>query len=242
MSVVSWKTLSLYSDALKALAENFYIRTALRLTGEEFVSAFINPDHIDKLREVQALVGYVGTSTINSSLITTDGHSLAVHMAFVGSSPVSLPRYVSYGIQKSCPEPVKEKLTGWTDERVRIGTAIGDVLDAITHLNDQCGDLRAMSIMLPCLPTIMAQVSDDADNKTVKRARKLAGQKAFGSLPKLPMATKQRLLEASALVNAMTLTLDAPAAEMSRGDASVTGVSLVNGRQDGLFSSVGSFA
>ncbi len=241
MAVVSWKTLDVYNSSLISLAEKFFERTPLTLSGDEFIAAFIHPDHIEKLREVQALVGYVGTGACGSTLATSDGQSVNVSASFMGSSPVILPQYVKRGLQPTCPESVREKILAWIDDRVKFGTAFGDALDAIRYLNDSCGDLRAMSIMLPCLSTVMGMVSDDVDNKTVKRARKLSSQRAFGTLPKLPAATKQRLLEVSALVNSVTLVLDATPPEMQRGDARFFGGPLEYGRPSGLFGPAGSY-
>lgn len=241
MAVVSWKTLEVYTSSLKSLAEKFFDRTPLTLSGDEFVAAFIHPDHIEKLREVQALVGFVGSSSCSSTLATSDGQTATVGVSFYGSSPVILPQYVKRGLQPTCPQPVHDKIMAWIDDRVKFGTAFGDAIDAIGYLNDTCGDLRAMSIMLPCLATVMGQVSDDADNKTVKRARKLSSQRSFGALPKMPLATKQRLVEVSALVNSVTLVLDATPPEMQRGDARFFGGALEFGRQSGLFRSQGTY-
>lgn len=219
MSVISPRTLDTYVDALTALAGKFFSKTQLILSGDEFVSAFINPDHVAKLAEVQALVGYVGTSYIDTMISDSEGRHFKTTVGFVSNAPMILPRYIANGMQPTVPAAVDAKISAWVEERVRFGFAFGDTIDALRNLNDSCGDLRAMSVMLPCLPTIMGQISDDSENKTVKRARKLSGQRSYGTLPKLPAATKKRLLEVSAIVNSVTLALDAPDQTGKKHDA-----------------------
>jgi hypothetical protein len=68
----------------------------------------------------------------------------------------------------------------------------------------------------------MSNISEDGENKAVKKAQKLASIKRFGSLPRLPRQVTQRLSEVSALVNATTLMKDAPVPEMQRHYACFT--------------------
>lgn len=219
MSVFSYRTFENIEAAAGRLFTTFFGKMPLMLDPDEFIAAFINPEHIDKLKEVQEIVG-LGTPTWTRTTGTSSsGSTFSLYATFGGGAPVVLPRYVSAGLQPTCPDPVRQKITAWLDERVRFGDMFGDVRDALTWLNAQCADAEAMALLLPCLPTIMGRLSDDSNSKAVKRARKLTSIKSFGALPKLPVKVKQRMQEISAVVNSITLMLDAPDPELDRGHA-----------------------
>ncbi len=210
MPVYAYRMITDMTESLRNIGRNFFAKTPLVLSPDEFVAAFIDPDHVPKLREVQELVGFVGASSLYTSIPTSLGFKIKANIAFAGSAPIILPQYSRHGLQASCPDDIRAKVTKWADDRYSYGTAFGDAVDAIVWLNDQCGDLRAMSVMLPCIASVMSGISDQEDSKTNKRARKLVEQTRFGKLPKLPGPVKQRLMEVSALVNATTLVKDAP--------------------------------
>lgn len=235
MSVISIRTLDTYEAALRELAEKFFSKTRLFLSGDEFVSAFINPDHISKLSEVQTLVGRLGNAYTETTFSDGEGRHFKTMISFVSSAPTILPLYIAGGMQPTAPKAVNDKIMAWVTDRVKFGFAFGDAIDAMRNLNESCGDLRAMSVMLPCLPTIMGQVSTDGDNKTIKRARKLSDQRSYGTLPKLPVNIKQRLLEVSALVNSVTLMLDAPDQTGKKHDA-VIGTLALQTSETSIFS------
>lgn len=210
MSVFNYKRLSSVSDSLRAMARRFYGATALSLTPDEFIAAFISPEHVPTLRTVQEIVGFVGSTSATTVLLTSGGIALETYVSFGGTPPIILPLYMRAGIQPTCPDDVRAKIEGHADERYRMGCAFGDALDALTWLNDECGNAAAMAVMFPALTTVMASTSEDADNAEVKRARKLSQAKSFGSLPRTTPAQKQRLMEVSAIVNSMTLMADVP--------------------------------
>jgi hypothetical protein len=219
MPVYAFRMINDMHESLRRLAEQFYMHTQLALTPDDFIAAFIAPEHVTKLKEVQDLIGASGMSSTSTSLYASGGHACKVYVQFYGTSPVILPQYVRNGLQPTCPEELRERITTWVDQRLEYGQAFGDTIDAISYLNDECGDLRAMSLMLPCIGAIMANVSDDGESPVVKRARKLSEQTRFGRLPSLPPPVKQRLGEISALVNATTLVKDAVAPHRDAGTA-----------------------
>lgn len=210
MSVYSYRIISDIEYNVRQVAEMFFARTKLVLSPSEFIAAFINPEHIEKLRDVQELVGFVGQNSMGTTLASTTGSRYSVALTFTGNAPIIIPQYAGQGLQPTCPPDVLAKIVGWLDERTRFGNAFGDVMDAVSMLNEQCGDAAAMRVMLPCLPTIMASLHSSDDDTNTKRAKKVAQAKKFGSLPRLPQSIKQRLLEISAIVNSTALVKDAP--------------------------------
>lgn len=219
MPVYSYKTIDQLNTSLDNLAGNMFAKTPLVLTGDEFLEAFVSPDHVPMLREVQDICK-PGTGTlINTSLETADGECLTIRVEFNWQMPVIMPQYVRHGIQPTCPQGLRDKITAWVEERASFGRAFGDVKDALTFLNDNCGDARAMAVMLPCFATIMGGISTDGESSIVKRARKLTNVTSFGSLPRLPVQVKRRIAEAAAVVNASTLMSDAPYPVTKRYDA-----------------------
>ena len=222
MPVFAPRMLDQLLTSLKSLSDALYQRTPLILTGDEFISAFIDPDHVAKLKEVQALVGFSGHTSLETILANSAGQQFSVVTYFTVGSPVVLPQYTAKGLQPSVSEAVLAKISSWMDERTRFGEAFGDAYDALYNLNTSCGDAASMALVLPCLPTLMGRLSDDTQNSSVKKARKLSDVKSFGKLPKLPVRVKQRLLEISAIINSVTLMTDAQLPETDRGDAKIT--------------------
>lgn len=235
MAVFSPRAISDFDAALRRMASTFFDKTKLVLSGDEFIAAFIQPDHVPKLKEVQELVGFAGASFLNTTLFDSAGTGYSVQLMFTGSAPVIVPQYCGKGTQPNAPASVNAKLTEWLDERAKMGAAFGDTIDAMNFLNTACGDAQAMSLMLPCLPTIMGQVSDDAANRTVQRARKLTDIKSFGKLPALPPEVRRRLMEVSAIVNSVTLMLDAAPVEAPRHAATVSVQQIKNNPRRDMF-------
>ena len=219
MTVYSYRMLDLLKTSLENMAATLFSKTPLILGADEFLAAFVDPNHIPVLKQVEELCRPQTAAQATTILHTDDGEPLNMQIQFIGAAPVILPQYVRHGLQPTCPQEIKDKVTSWVAERVNFGRAFGDAQDAITYLNDNCGDVEAMSLMLPCLPSIMAGISTDGDSKTVKRAQKLTAIKRFGKLPRIPRAVTARLAEASALVNAVTLMQDAPMPTLVRYDA-----------------------
>ena len=244
MTAFSPKQFAELTGSLNSIASNFHDRTALTLTGDEFVDAFINPDHVEKLKDVEELVGMVASGSFNSE-ITVGAELATVSVWFAGKQPIIVPRYTRHGLQPTASQAVRDKIEGWINERVRIGVAFGDAHDALRYLNDTCGDAKAVAVMLPCLVTIMSTVSTDPDSKTTQRARKIAAKSSFGTLPALPLEVKNRLREIAAVVNGAAMTTDAPLSSSGlRSGSALIKMSGHNGSRPHLFhgaQAVGSF-
>lgn len=217
--VFGTRMLDMLETSLRQISQKIFGPSALVLKPDEFVRAFINPEHVDTLTQVRELVGHVGLTSTVTKVNTSDGMEFDLSLAFNGWPPITMPQYVRHGLQPTCPDDVRARITAWLDERYQLGAAFGDVHDALYYLNQTCGDAKAVALMMPCLPTIMAGVSEDGDNATVKRARRITAAKSFGKLPALPVAVKQRLIEVSAIVNATAMMEKAESPTTTRGDA-----------------------
>lgn len=229
MPVYSYRMINLLETSLTSLSSMMFSKTPLVLSGDEFLAAFVDPEHIPMLKQVQEICKPTVSSYGNTVFFAPDGETINMQIQFAGTAPVILPQYVRHGLQPSCPQDIKDRIDAWVAERLNFGRAFGDAKDAIAYLNDTCGDVEAMTLMLPCLPTIMAGISTDGDSKTVKRAQKLTSIKRFGKLPRIPRRVTQRLAEVSAIVNATTLMSDAAAPGVVRFDALFT-LSTISGQ------------
>jgi hypothetical protein len=210
-------------SSLKNIAAQITGRTNLLLTGEEFIAAFINPEHQTMLVDVRGMVGFVGTTSLYTSIYTSTDTKMRAYLSFKHNPPIIIPRYASNGIQPTCPPAIMAKLVEWADERHRIGCMFGDALDAIDYLNAECGDARAMAIMLPALVTIMSKNSTQEEDRMVKRAKKISEGKGFGSLPRMTPVNRERLKEISALINMAAMLENTPVdAPNNEGDAHVS--------------------
>jgi hypothetical protein len=221
MAVYSHRMMNDLYSSLSTMATTFFSRMPLMLDPDEFVAAFIAPEHVGKLRDVEELVGHVGTSNFGVDIAGTDGVKLPWTVVFGFRPPIILPAYVKGGLQSTCPDHVLDKITAWVDERVRFGRVFGDAYDALGELNEVCTDVRAISTMLPCFPVIMGSITEDADAKTSKRAQSLTQSKRFGQLPALPREVKSRLLEVSAIVSSVSLLKDSPIPETPKFHACI---------------------
>lgn len=235
MAVYSYRTLEQLRSSLSGMAATMFSRSPLILTGDEFLLAFVDADHIPMLKQVQDICRPASTGWANTVFHTADGEMVSMQIQFGGTAPVILPQYVRHGLQPTCPQDIKDKINTWLVERVNFGRAFGDAHDAIDYLNENCGDIEAMSLMLPCIPSIMANISTDAESKQVKKAQKLASIRRFGKLPRLPRQVTQRLAEVSALVNAVTLMQDAPVPEIQRYAACFTVRELTGSLRTNIF-------
>lgn len=240
MASLHWHTI----DAIKASIQNYAYRllsgSACILSPDEFVSAFIERDHIPLLKQVQELVGMVGNSATPTSFITSDGVHLSGHCSFSGNTPpIILPHYVRNGIAPTAPDGVRSRIQNWLDERYRLGRMFGDAWDAINWLNDNCGNAAAMAVMFPALPTLLKNADSDPDASVVKKAHRIANAKSFGSLPKLPREVKARMIECSDLILTVSM-LEAPAHfNMKRGEALLETVDLVGTVNDFIYAHFG---
>lgn len=209
MGLMPESRLDAMRESIRDRARRLFSTNDLELSSSEFITAFINPDHIEALAQVQEIVGQVGNSWCSTDLQAkySDGTSelLNFNVTFGSKPPIILPRYISSGIQISAPPDICEKLNTWVVERVRLGKIFGDAIDALNWLNNNCKDIRAIRTMFPALPVLLRDVATDEKSASARMALKLDAFKGVTTLPTLPREVRDRILEASNLVNATTL-------------------------------------
>ena len=209
MGLMPESRLDAMRESIRNRARRLFNTNDLELSSSEFIAAFINPDHIEALTQVQEIVGQVGNSWCSTDLQAkySDGTSELINfnVTFESKPPIILPRYISSGTQISAPPDICEKLSTWVVERVRLGKIFGDAIDAIIWLNNNCKDIRAMRTMFPALPVLLRDVATDEKSASARMALKLDSSKGVTTLPTLPREVRDRILEASNLVNATTL-------------------------------------
>lgn len=244
MAVYKFRTMDALYGAIRRVGNTLFGDFRCKLTGPEFVSAFIQPEHIAPLRQVQDIVGLVGNHSFYSKFMTTDDVETKITVLFNRNEPpIILPNYVSTGVISSAPDDVLLKIRTFVDERVRLGRLFGDAIDAVRYLNDHCGNANAMAVMFPVLPALMKYADPDgeADSAFAKRANKLASAKSFGTLPKLPQAVKQRILEASNVVQTslMLEQTNGPDDKYERGTAFINVERLTDNAHDFIYKALG---
>lgn len=213
MPVLTWRTMDELKNVIKNFNERLLTGSEFMLSPKEFILAFIDPEHVPMLKQVQDMVGDVGSTFSYTKLTTAGGIGITTSITFgAGKPPIILPQYIHGGLHKTAPEQVTAKIQAWIDERFNLGRMFGDAWDSIYWLNDNCGNAAAMSVMFPALPTLLKRCSEDPNASSSKRADKIVGAKSFGSLPKLPREVKTRMLECSdLLINVAMLEAPAPA-------------------------------
>lgn len=211
MAVFTWRTMDDIKGAVSIYAQRLLSGSVFILPPDEFIAAFIEPDHVAPLKQTQDLVGFVGNTTATMKLWTSDKVQTFASCTFgTNEPPIILPHYVSSGVTRHAPDAVRSKIQNWLDERYRLGRMFGDAWDSIYWLNDNCGNAAAMAVMFPALPSLLKTSAPDAEAVNAKRAQRIVGAKSFGSLPKLPREVKARMKECSDLMLSVSM-LEAPA-------------------------------
>ena len=211
MAVFTWRTMDDIKSAVGVFANRLLSGSVYIMPPDDFIAAFIEPDHVAPLKQTQDLVGFVGNTSAGIKLWTSDKVQTLAACAFGGSQPpIILPHYVTNGVTRHCPDDLRSRIQSWLDERYRLGRMFGDAWDAIYWLNDNCGNAAAMSVMFPALPSLLKTSAPDAEATNAKRAQRIVNSKSFGSLPKLPREVKVRMMECSDLMMSVSM-LEAPA-------------------------------
>jgi hypothetical protein len=201
MAVYKMRTMDEIFAALKKVARRLTDECTLTLSPNEFIQAFVLPEHVEPLKQVQGIVGTVGDTSSLTKLATSEGTLVYTYITFGFSEPpIILPKYIRDGMTSAAPDSIVEKVTAFVDERFRLGRIFGDAVDALHYLNEHSGNAAAMSVFFPALPTLLSLSDPNPDSANAKRAKRLAESKSFGSLATLPREVKLRMLEVSSLV------------------------------------------
>jgi hypothetical protein len=222
MPVFPPKTLTILHTALRHLGEDMISATNLRLTGDEFIQAFVRAEHVPLLKEVQAMCDPPRAGYASTNLFSAEGDKLTCSMMFANTGPILVPRYAYGGYQPDAPAELQKKINEWVAHRINLGRAFGDATDALQRMDLVCGDAKAVSIMLPCLSAIMAKASTSAGDRMEQAAAKLQETKKIGTLPRLPPEVKQRMQEVSGFVSAATLLKGAETPPLRMHDVTIS--------------------
>jgi hypothetical protein len=208
--------ISAITDAIARHCGEAMRKSSLYLTKDELTEAFIQPDHVSKIREVYNLLGERRMSTAQVTL-NTDAYDtaprLAVDVVFYDDPGVFLPSYSKTWFNVGTPAGAK--IIEWAAERRRLGLVVGDAIDAVETLNTMCGNALALSVCFPAIGSIMARSSPHTvqeyidKDPIVKRGRVIGNGKSIGSMPSLPREVIDRIRTASATVQALLLTEEA---------------------------------
>lgn len=241
MSVFSPNTLIDLGVQARKLAGNFFGTRPLTITPEEFVDGFIDPEHVPILRQTEDICGRIGnTSSTTIELHTSQRDTLSLTVTFHGESPIIIPNYVSKGLRPNASEALRKKVQDWIDERWNYGCMFGDVYDAIEYYNTVCSDAKAFTVMLPILPTLMRNITVEADSRTSKRAKRLSELKGVSSLPSLPRTVTKTVLDACHLMTAVNLIESVGVPKMKNGEAIIAFTNVWNTpKRVSLFAGVG---
>lgn len=240
MAVFKFRPMDEIINEVRTIAGRLLNEHVLRLKPEEFIAAFVKPEHVDVLRTTESIVGRVGDMYVMTNIIASGVHA-KVYISFSYSSPpIIIPSYASEGYRDTAPWEVVDKIVKYVDERVRIGRMFGDAIDALHYLNNNCGNAAAMSVLFPALPSIIDAIDPNPDSTTKKRAKRIVEAKSFGSTPKLPPEVKARMFECSNLImNTLMLGTDNLPESKTKGEATLKVSSLATSFDDFIYAALG---
>ena len=194
------------------IANEFVSAVSVSLTHEEFVDAFIQPEHVDVLRKAHELCGKMVRKPIigcEVRVCTSSGKEMLPSIRFVDELPLMLPTYTSVeGVQPSCRPETIAKLTEYADKRFEIGRLFGDGITALRFLQNNCCNAMAMKLLFPALPALLAGMdkkNGTEDGPATRLANRLIESKASPPLPAMRLETKERMMEVSAFLNNLSL-------------------------------------
>lgn len=224
----SWQ-IEEFRSGLHTFARYALNKTPIYLTRDEFVEAFINPDHVDRLKDVYDLVGAEKPDAFVCSPYDFEPEVAApISVHFLTTPNVLIPGYAHRTFNRYTPAGIK--VANFISERKRMGLLLGDAKDALPWLNEHCGTAKSMSMVFPALTGIMLRSgpkpSADGVGRYEARVNQIIKTKNFGSLPALSKESVKRLQDASALLQALFMAEGATATDAPKDAcAIITGAS-----------------
>lgn len=177
---------------------------ALKLTPDEFIDAYILPEHVGPLQMVREIAGEIGGWYTNTT-VHHEGVSMRATVMFQTKPPIIIPQYVASGVRMGASPTVVSKINAWVQERIRIGSLLGHAIDGLEWLNNNASDMRAVRALFPALPILLKDTATDEKSPTAKMALRLDSNKTVTSLPRLPREVTRDLHEASHIITSTTL-------------------------------------
>lgn len=224
-------TMATLEGAAKSLAARMLETMRLELTPEEFISAYIEPQHVGPLHAVQEVCGFIGQ--VNSNIYA--GADVVARVWFAGMPPIILPGYIPRRFSPAAPPELVEKIQAFACERLELGKKFSNAVDALYWLNGNCGDIGSFRVMFPALPTLFASMDDDPKSATSKRAVRLSTMRKYGAIPPIGLEELAVLREASALLQAASMLprtdeTDSQVQRMDKGTAVISVVGCTGDR------------
>lgn len=211
--------LSHLEAALNERANKMMSAISVAIPHNDFLDCFIQPDHLKLLRQVNDLIGDVGTTSYHSFDMYVNDHGvpgvwdtqgtpvqLRITVYSANNFPVPMPRYASM-IRADAPQDKIKVIVDYLNMRIDMGYKFGAAIDALRWLNHHCSDMRAFRACFPALTTLLtdASVHDKVKAPFTKLAQELDYNKTVKSLPGLPREVTKFLHEVSETVNAVSL-------------------------------------
>lgn len=220
-------------DVLTKMVTDYATKTSIVLTEDEVVKSFIDPEHVQKLLDVDKLVGSVDATTqypfshhlVDDVLRAEDGTRVPVVMSLglnmTNGKPMPIPKYISGGLQKTAPVDVVARIRTWAMDRRRVGTAAAVGVSAVYWLNQTCGNAKAAAVMFPALTTLISRLPDNdrrgkSTGASYAKAQKVAESKSIGALPATTPKLRRLIYEASQVINSLVLVEAAPVPQVPK--------------------------
>lgn len=230
MPAFNYAILSEILETLTNVCKEALEKSPCYLTVDEFVEAFIRPEHVEKLRDVSDLLGNPAVTAqwkVTSPVESASPDMLRMSLTFYQQPGMFVPPYITQGF--AITTPAGQKISAWAKERREHGILLGDAYDAMNWLNDACGNAKAMSLVFPALQPLMVRAGakypaspNGEEDRMTKRANSITNTKALGTMPVLPREVIDRIRSASALVQAFLLTDEAEALVPTNTCAAIT--------------------
>jgi len=215
MPVFSLSTLGDLSGAVSATARDFFLKTPLVLTPDEFLQAFILPEHVAESPRFIELFGFVGATVLDT---TVNGVKIRGNFPR-GEPPAIIPLYVRNGMSPECPAHLRARIEDWVHERVWQGRTFGRLIAGLEYLNEHAADAKGITMFIPCLPTLFAEISEKDDDRHAKKARSLATSSRAPKMVRMAPTDREMLLHASAFFSAAHMARDHQFREGPKGTA-----------------------
>lgn len=186
------------------VATDAFDKTACHLTNEEFIEAFLEPDHVKELSHVYDLIG--GQTAENQHVLVPN---MVAFMHFRKQPKIMVPKYIAHSLNRN--SDAGRKVVKWAERRRELGIMVADAVEIMDWLNVEAGNAKAFSLVFGALlPIMLAYNPHEPDNFLHTKARSIANTSAIGKIPRFTPEVTERVRECSAMMQAFMMTSDAP--------------------------------
>lgn len=207
MPLMTPNMLSNLHHQVRNLYSNMLLTNPLIVSDDEFISMFVNPEHVDVLKQTESLVGPIGTKQMTARY-TFEAEQIVhgfIHVGFHQKPPIIIPDYAGHGLTPEAPVELHDRVYEWAKWVYEINCKFGDITDALSWLNVNTESWDAVRTMLPILPVLLKNTDTDPDSVVQKRAARLQARPNVRGLPRLPREVKERLIDCCNTALAATL-------------------------------------